>query len=60
MEYLHRAAEKRLGELLRTFPAVLVLGPRQCGKSTLLRQVRPRWLHLDLDRPSDLSLLSAD
>jgi predicted AAA+ superfamily ATPase len=46
--------------MLRTFPAVLVSGPRQCGKSTLVRTLYPQWRHLDLDRPTDLGLVSAD
>jgi uncharacterized protein len=42
------------------FPAVLVYGPRQCGKSTMVRTVLPKWTHLDLERPSDLALLQTD
>jgi hypothetical protein len=55
-----RVAEGRLDLLLKEFPAVLVVGPRQCGKSTLVRASRPRWTHLDLERPADLALLNAD
>jgi uncharacterized protein len=39
---------------------VLISGPRQCGKSTLVRTLYPQWRHLDLDRPADLGLISAD
>ncbi|MFI5402119.1 MAG: ATP-binding protein [Planctomycetota bacterium] len=60
MKYVPRAAQARLDRLLKEFPVVLVVGPRQCGKSTLVRADRPRWLHLDLERPADLALLSAD
>jgi predicted AAA+ superfamily ATPase len=35
--YLRRDAEQRLGALLASFPAVVVTGARQVGKSTLLR-----------------------
>ena len=35
--YIERAANKRLSVLLDTFPAVVVTGARQVGKSTLLR-----------------------
>jgi hypothetical protein len=60
MRYIPRAAEGRLRRLLREFPAVLVHGPRQCGKSTLVRTALPRWHHLDLERPADLEILRAD
>lgn len=46
--------------LLRRWPAVVILGPRQCGKTTLTRQTLPAWTHLDLDRPSDAVPLDAD
>ncbi len=60
MRYIPRALVERLAKLLKAFPAVLVLGPRQCGKSTLTRHALPRWTHLDLERPADLGMLSAD
>jgi predicted AAA+ superfamily ATPase len=37
-----------------------VLGPRQCGKTTFIRQALPDWTHLDLERPSDVTPLLAD
>jgi hypothetical protein len=46
--------------LLRRWPAVVVLGPRQCGKTTLIRQALPDWTYLDLERPSDAAPLDAD
>ncbi len=60
MKWVAREAEARLRELLGRFPAVLIYGPRQCGKSSLSRKALPDWLHLDLERPSDTSLLAAD
>lgn len=60
MRHLSRIAEMRFQRLLKTFPAVLVVGPRQCGKSTLTRHALPGWEHLDLERPSDLALLNTD
>ncbi|MBS1938621.1 MAG: ATP-binding protein [Bacteroidetes bacterium] len=60
MKHVPRIAEKRFKRLLKTFPAVLVAGPRQCGKSTLTRSTLPDWEQLDLERPSDLALLQAD
>jgi predicted AAA+ superfamily ATPase len=60
MRFIPRAAAGRLKRLLGTFPAVLVLGPRQCGKRTLARHLFSDWQHVDLERPADLGALSAD
>lgn len=60
MRHLQRLSEERFQRLLKTFPAVLVVGPRQCGKSTLTKHTLPDWEHLDMERPSDFALLSAD
>lgn len=38
---------------LRNFPAVAVLGARQCGKTTFVRSALPDWRYIDLERPSD-------
>jgi len=60
MEWIPRRQAARLQRLLRDFPAVLVCGPRQCGKTALVRQLYPTWRHLDLERPADLAVLEAD
>ena len=60
MEFVPRACSDRLRRMLKTFPAVLVYGPRQCGKSTLIRKLLPDWHHFDLERPADLGLIGAD
>jgi predicted AAA+ superfamily ATPase len=60
MRYVARELAGRLLRLLREFPAVLVYGPRQAGKSTLVRATCPGYRHLDLERPADLGLLEAD
>jgi predicted AAA+ superfamily ATPase len=60
MKYLDRGQTATLERLLREFPAVLVHGPRQCGKSTLVRHALPGWEHFDLERPADLESMRAD
>jgi len=39
MSYIHRDLEPHLTRLVKQFPAVAVTGPRQCGKSTLLKEL---------------------
>lgn len=53
MLYLQRHARGRLRELLRAFPAVLVHGPRQCGKSTFVHEELQSWKQVDLESPRD-------
>ncbi len=54
-----RSAEPALKTLARQFPAVILLGPRQCGKTTLVRHfVDARYF--DLERPSDLQVFAGD
>ena len=54
---LESLVEARLAEM----PVVALLGPRQCGKTTLAGLIlarRPDAIRLDLERPSDLAKLS--
>lgn len=46
--------------LLAMFPVVALIGSRQCGKSTLVKQVRPDWKYYDLESPDDYQLISRD
>ena len=58
--YINRHIEVKLRESLNAFPVTALLGPRQCGKSTLARQVvagRADKVYLDLEKPSDLRKL---
>lgn len=50
----------KINELLRMFPAVAILGARQCGKTTLAKSLRPDWLYLDLEKISDFNRLEMD
>jgi uncharacterized protein len=52
---LHRSAQASLSRLLAQFSAVVLLGPRQVGKTTLAlaeQARRPRSVYLDLELPS--------
>ncbi|MCI5225021.1 MAG: ATP-binding protein, partial [Candidatus Electrothrix sp. AR4] len=59
--YIHRKQENDVAESLRFFPVTALLGPRQCGKSTLAKHLlsqRDDAVFLDLERPSDLRKLT--
>lgn len=50
-----------LQQLLGEFPAVVILGPRQVGKTTLALELvhdRPSTLYLDLESPADAAKLA--
>ncbi|MEW6077874.1 MAG: ATP-binding protein [Thermodesulfobacteriota bacterium] len=54
--YRNRQIQAEIEEKLLNFPAVAVLGPRQCGKTTLALTIVKklgRALYLDLEKPSD-------
>ena len=46
-----RAITPELLNLLKEYPLVTVLGPRQEGKTTLVRQVVPDYDYLSLEDP---------
>lgn len=45
-----RLLESKIRTLISKFPFVAVLGPRQSGKSTLVRQVLPEYTYVNLER----------
>jgi hypothetical protein len=47
-----RDAASRIRELMRWYPVVAVTGPRQSGKTTLLRSVFPDWDYVNFESPS--------
>lgn len=59
---IQRVAETELlNKLLRNNPVVAILGPRQCGKTTLSRQLSSQWSKnvtiFDLENPRDAQRL---
>lgn len=60
-KYVHRQIENLLREHLEVFPAVVLLGPRQCGKSTLAKKMSEAisaFIYLDMQDIDDLNKLN--
>lgn len=61
MKYIKRYLEKKVLRSIENFPVTAIVGPRQCGKSTLVKFLSHKqdknFLYLDLERPSDLEKL---
>lgn len=55
-----RHLDSLLRESLQDTPAVLVNGPRQCGKTTLVRQFEGEMAYFSLDDPALLAAVQAD
>jgi len=49
--YVQRTIESVIRDRLQQFPAVALCGPRQSGKSTLLREQFPEYTYVTLDDP---------
>ncbi len=58
--YIPRKIESEVRDGIASNPVTAVIGPRQCGKSTLVKNLirgNPDVIYLDLERPSDLRKL---
>lgn len=58
--YIPRKIEDSVLKALRNNPVVALTGPRQCGKSTLAKQIltgNAQSIYLDMERPSDIQKL---
>lgn len=60
MSVLKRNQINNINRLLNSFPAVLILGVRQCGKSTLCKEARGNWRYYDLENSKDYDYISSD
>ena len=56
----NRCETYKINELLKIFPVVAVIGPRQCGKSTLVKSLPGNWKYYDLESPEDYQLITKD
>ena len=60
-DFIERKIEGFVKENLSVFPAVVILGPRQCGKSTFVKMFAkdlPSFLYLDLQNRNDIAKMN--
>jgi predicted AAA+ superfamily ATPase len=57
---IRRNLEHKIERALKQFPAVVLLGARQTGKTTLAKMLRPDWRYVDLEKSSDYEFVKRD
>lgn len=59
-KFIERKISQRLLEASRHFPAIVLTGARQTGKTTLLRHLFPKHHYVSLDRPATAEQAEVD
>ncbi len=57
----NRKEEEAIREFISFFPVTAILGPRQCGKTTLAKNIgktMPNFLYLDMEKTSDFKKIT--
>jgi len=57
---IKRLLSTKLAAFLKLFPVVAVVGPRQAGKTTFVKNELRQWRYFDLEKPSDYNKLRPD
>ncbi|MDP3705769.1 MAG: ATP-binding protein [Legionellaceae bacterium] len=60
MVFLSRDIENEVMLMAETYPVITVLGPRQSGKTTLVRHLFPHKPYISLENPDDRSFAEQD
>ncbi len=55
-----RVLEVKLKEAVKKFPSVTLIGPRQSGKTTLVRVLFPEYVYVNLEDPEEREFASED
>lgn len=60
MKFVGRVAEPLIARAARSFPAVVITGPRRSGKTTILRRMFPKATYVLLEDPDILARAKSD
>ena len=58
--YIYREITPYVEKLAKAFPVVMVTGPRQSGKSTLVQEVFPNHMYVNMENPQEREKAKAD
>ena len=58
--YIHREIESFVQKLAGFYPVVTITGPRQSGKTTLIRHLSPNHAYFNLETPDIRELAKSD
>ena len=53
---INREIAKTIKELIGKYPVLALTGPRQSGKTTLLKSVFPDYTYISLENPPDFDI----
>jgi predicted AAA+ superfamily ATPase len=57
---INREIEKKISELLQKFPAINITGPRQSGKTTLVKKISENYNYFSLENPDTRLFADSD
>ena len=57
---IKRQITKRIKDLQKGFPVLAITGPRQSGKTTLIKNIFPKYEYFNLENPTLLALVEND
>ena len=57
---IKRIFAEKLKKYLKLFPVVSIIGPRQAGKTTFVKNELASWKYFDLEKPSDYRRIETD
>jgi predicted AAA+ superfamily ATPase len=60
MEYFERHIKQKAGDLLTKFPFLAITGPRQSGKTTFAKRLRPDFSYVNLELPHEREYAKRD